>query len=85
MDSIDKVKIVVQDENVFGFIYEILPNSIDVVSCLYSKGAVARTGDFTPVRSTMRLAKDADFDLFRVEKTQFTNPSRYGIEYIFER
>jgi hypothetical protein len=84
----EKIKLVVLEEHTLGYITELLPNYVSVLS-----GSVLRGSPYSIMNNCalignkkVRLATEKDFDDFRVNFEQYKNKSKYDdTEYIYDK
>ena len=84
MENLDKISIVVIDENALGFIFPETPGQVQVCSARITLGSSLRSFENYPIEGKkIRLAKEKDFDTMMVNFEQFKNPS-YPPYYLFD-
>ena len=91
LNELTSIKLVVVDENVFGYIDPERPTVCGVLVGSVLKGyrgddwgSITIKTDSTPWGYDYRMVEESDFDEFRINREQYLS-TRYGIEYIWNR
>jgi len=80
----DQIKICVQDENLFGYVYPENTDSLSIISALHTKGAHNNSGTSVLINDSLRLANESDFDTFRIHRSQYDRVCPV-YDYIFNK